>query len=79
MFLHLDNTPQLCERANSSKGWCRVLMESTIQFNIVNKNLPVNIMRLCDSAKLSGLMDEEEKANHRTLRNSTSQRFVFRK
>ena len=76
---YISTTLLLLISANSSKGWCRVWMESTIQFNIVSKNLPANTMLPYDSAKLSGVKGEEIGAQHRALRNSTRQRSVFRK
>ena len=53
-------------------------MESTIQFSIVSKTLPANML-LYNSAKLSDVKGEEDGAQHKALRNSTRQRSVFRK
>ena len=67
---YISTTPLNC--LNSSKGCCRVWLENVIQFSIVSRQHPANTMLLLyDSAKLSGVKREEDRAQNRALRHAT--------
>ena len=68
----------LLNSVNSNRGWCRVWMQSTIQFSIISKKLPANIIFRHDSARLSGVKGEQDGALHRVEEVHTSKVFLQR-